>query len=59
MHNYIVASIDSYNEITGTEELNHGSNDLVILLTYFLRAIDVLGCSNDIFTYPWWKDNVK
>jgi len=32
----IAARVNNYIEITGTEESNHGSNDLVILLTYFL-----------------------
>jgi len=41
MCNYIAACINSHNEITGTEESNHGSNDMAILVTYFLQAIDV------------------
>ena len=31
----------NHNEITVTEESNHGGNALAILLTYFLRVIDV------------------
>jgi len=41
MHNYIMAGVNNHNEITDTEESNHSSNDLVILLTYFLWEIDV------------------
>ena len=41
VYNYIAARINNHNEIAVTEELNHSSYDLVILLTYCLWAIDV------------------
>jgi len=41
IHNYIAACVNNCNEITGTKESNHCSNDLTILLTYFQWAIDV------------------
>jgi len=39
MRNYIAACVNNHNEITDTEESNHGSNDLAILLTYFLCVV--------------------
>ena len=41
MRDYIAAHVNNHHEIIVTEESYHGSNDLAILLTYFLQAIDV------------------
>jgi len=47
-------------EIIVTEESNYGSNDLSILVTYFLQVIDYLGSSlgfsNDASTFLECKD---
>jgi len=66
MHNYIAARINNLNEITGTEESNHGSDDLAILLTYFYgQCLDSsLGCSNNTSTFLGgksvkWKINLR